>query len=205
MLILIVDNSPIGPYRPRITRFRKRLKELTKVSVKAVSFSSLRLERIKKLVDKSTALILGGFGTWIPREYYPIVYREEFTLIRESDKPILGICGGHQLMAIALGGAVEGQGYMVRGFKKIEILEYNPLFDGLNKFIIVYESHRDHVVKLPFDFKVAATSKYTKIEAMYSISRPLYGVQFHPERYNSRYTDGRIILENFWKIAKGLL
>ena len=61
------------------------------------------------------------------------------------------------------------------------------------------------MVKLPSNFKISATSKYTRVEAMYSIDRPLYGVQFHPERYNERHMDGRVILENFWKIAKGLL
>jgi anthranilate/para-aminobenzoate synthase component II len=32
-------------------------------------------------------------------------------------------------------------------------------------------------------------------------SAPLFGAQFHPENYDDAHPDGRIILENFFRIA----
>ena len=40
-----------------------------------------------------------------------------------------------------------------------------------------------------------------RFEAMRHGSRPLYGVQFHPERYSELHPDGRAILANFFRLA----
>lgn len=31
--------------------------------------------------------------------------------------------------------------------------------------------------------------------------RPLFGTQFHPEAYDESHSDGRVLLENFFRIA----
>jgi hypothetical protein len=42
---------------------------------------------------------------------------------------------------------------------------------------------------------------FAGIEAMRHRTRPLYGVQFHPERYTDDHPDGRAILANFFRLA----
>jgi GMP synthase (glutamine-hydrolysing) len=54
---------------------------------------------------------------------------------------------------------------------------------------------------LPEDFVRLAASEICAIEAMRHRTRPLYGVQFHPERYTDDHPDGRAILANFFRLA----
>ena len=73
--------------------------------------------------------------------------------ITKTNKPILGICFGHQLLADVLGGDVQKN---PRGW---ELGSYNvlltktgmkdPLFEGIDDDEIFYESHQDAVTKLP--------------------------------------------------------
>jgi GMP synthase-like glutamine amidotransferase len=39
------------------------------------------------------------------------------------------------------------------------------------------------------------------IQAMKHGRRIIYGTQFHPENYDDRHLDGKIILQNFFRIA----
>jgi GMP synthase-like glutamine amidotransferase len=48
-----------------------------------------------------------------------------------------------------------------------------------------------------------ADSEACRIQAIRHASRPLYGVQFHPERYSQRHPDGRTIMANFFGLAGG--
>ena len=120
--------------------------------------------------------------------------------IRELDVPIIGICLGHQLIARVFGGEV-GKGSM-GGYSEVEvrIVERDDLFAGIPGRIKVWASHMDEVKKLPEDFKVLAESDICKIEAMRHKTRPLYGVQWHPEVYHSQY--GVELYRNFVEICK---
>jgi len=200
-LILLVDNSPLGPYRYSMRRFRQLLQQLSGDEVKAVSFAQLAYRKGAQEALEAKALVLGGFGGWIPRRHYRLVYRPELRLIHRLQKPTLGICGGHQLLAVAFGGEVEGLGRRVRGFKPIEILERDPVLEGLPDTVLVRQHHHDHVSRLPEGFKLLASSSTTKVEAMKKIDAPLYGLQFHPERYDKAHPHGSIILSNFLRVA----
>ncbi len=196
-MILLVDNSPLGPHRYSTTRFRKLLKQLSGEEVKAVSFGQLAHRRVLKEASQAKALVLSGFGGWIPRRYYRFVYGPELRLIRTLQKPTLGICGGHQLLALAFGGSVEGSGRAIKGFQRIQILERAQIFEGLRETVFMRQNHHDHVPKLPEGFRLLASSTATKVEAMRHTSAPLYGLQFHPERFDKAHPDGSVVLSNF--------
>ena len=200
-MILLVDNSPLGPYRYSTTRFRKILKRLSEEDVKAISFGQLAYRRNRIEASQAKALVLGGFGGWIPRRYYGLVYRPELRLIRRFQKPTLGICGGHQLVALAFGGEVEGLRYTVRGFQSIQILERDPIFEGLPDMVFMRQHHHDHVSRIPEGFRLLASSTATRVEAMRHMSAPLYGLQFHPERFDKAHPDGGAVLSNFCRVA----
>lgn len=120
--------------------------------------------------------------------------------VKEIDLPILGICLGQQLMAEALGGAVDTGAHGGYAQIEIEIIEEDDIFAGLPQTISVWSSHSDEVSKLPPDFKLLARSKHCDIEAMRHKNRPLYGVQFHPEV--SHTGDGEDIFLNFLRVCE---
>ncbi len=66
---------------------------------------------------------------------------------------------------------------------------------------MVLEWHYCEVKKLPPEFVLLASNENCRIQAMRHASRPLYGVQFHPESYVETYPHGRTILRNFFRLA----
>ncbi len=96
-------------------------------------------------------------------------------------KPVLGICHGHQMLARALVGndACRKAKTPEFGWKTIQI-KVNPLFEGIVNPIFL-ESHYDEVCNLPDEFKIIAENNECKIQAFQYKNLPVWGVQFHPE------------------------
>ncbi len=201
-MMAIIDNSSLGPYRYGTQKFKRVLEKITGEEVQTLRFGNLDSKKAFKTIKEARALILGGFRAWVPIEQWQVPYAQEYRLVRETEKPLLGICGGHQLIALALGGSVEPLGRVVKGYRRVRVLEPDPLFNGLGNEITVLESHQDHVAKLPEGFKLLASSSDTRVEAMRSEKSLVYGVQFHPERHDKKRPEGREILKNFWLLAR---
>ena len=115
----------------------------------------------------------------------------------EEDVPLLGICLGHQIIALHFGGKVSKGDTAEYAKVEIRILYEDDLFRGLPGKISVWESHRDEVSDMPKDFISLAESDACKFEAIKHKERPIYGVQFHPEVEHT--PDGPNILKNFIK------
>jgi len=109
--------------------------------------------------------------------------------------PILGICAGHQFMAKHFGG--EAAPAKVPEFGKSVVTVHKPdiLFEGLPTTLEVWESHNDEVSALPKGFVALASSTNCRVQAMRSLNRPLFGLQFHPEVEDTQH--GYDIFRNF--------
>jgi GMP synthase (glutamine-hydrolysing) len=112
--------------------------------------------------------------------------------------PILGICYGMQLMCHALGGRVEN--HPVREFGRarcrlIPTKEADDLFTSVSRETQVWMSHGDQVATVSDQFVPLASTETCPHAAVKHRSRPLYGLQFHPEVTHT--PDGKAILANF--------
>jgi GMP synthase-like glutamine amidotransferase len=144
------------------------------------------------------ALILSGNVTdWV--EYSESELRELHHIIRDASLPILGLCGGLQLIGLAhhvpLGpmrvlragekdpNADYASGYLKEwGFKQVRVLQADPVFDGLQAPVFL-EAHYWELKEVPSGFELLASTDACRIQAIKQIGKPIYGTQFHPEAY----------------------
>src|SRR5262245_55232604 len=115
--------------------------------------------------------------------------------VLHMDVPILGLCYGMQLLCEELGGKVERHDQREFGRAAIDVVAASPLFDGLPAHMDVWMSHGDRVERLPPDFEVLAKSGNAPFAAVRHKSKPIYGVQFHPEVAHT--ARGKEMIRNF--------
>lgn len=207
MLVYLVDNTIDGQgVSPReIRAVLGRL--ISGLEILIEPFQHVSLERVRSL-RPSHIILSGQSHPW--DQYAAASLNGVFDVIKQASQPILGVCGGHQQIAIAHGaevglmGRVEpGEGYhgamRERGFLPIENTG-EGLFKGLAPEVTVWHNHCDEVKELPDGFRVTASNETCKIQAMQEKGRRVYGVQFHPELFDEEHPEGRHIVENFLKV-----
>lgn len=112
--------------------------------------------------------------------------------------PVLGICYGAQLTAKCFGGTVAKSDKREYGRAQLLIESDDPFVKGLDKTTQVWMSHSDSIKSLPNGFDLLATTESIPVAAFRkngTDTKPLYGVQFHPEVYHS--VQGKLLLRNF--------
>jgi len=117
------------------------------------------------------------------------------------DKPILGICYGLQLMAKLLGGSVGPGDIREDGPMDTVFIEDSALFEGFNGTQRVLMTHGDSVQTVPEGYVVSGRSG-SLISAIENPARKHYGVQFHPEVFQT--VRGVDIFRNFLFNIAGL-
>ena len=97
----------------------------------------------------------------------------KFSWIKSFDKPLLGICGGFQILGLIYGGKLKNKTEI--GFFEEKFFKN---FLGLKGEVEVYHLH-NNFVKFPKDFENFTTSEI--YQAVKHKTKSLYGVLFHPE------------------------
>jgi GMP synthase (glutamine-hydrolysing) len=113
----------------------------------------------------------------------------------ELGVPVLGICYGMQLLALELGGQVQGAEVGEFGRSELTVGEPGRLLHGTPREQTCWMSHRDAVFGAPPGFRALASSTASPVAAFESVERAVYGIQFHPEVVHTPY--GQQVLENF--------
>jgi len=113
----------------------------------------------------------------------------------DLDVPVLGICYGMQLACHLLGGKVLPSASREFGPATCHIQDANGLFAGVPSETIVWMSHGDQVQLVQGDFVSLAATDTCPMAATRHRTRPVYGLQFHPEV--SHTPQGGRILRNF--------
>ena len=170
------------------------------------------------------ALILAGGGDVDPSEFmeenhgsYDIDRprdQAELALVNRcvyENKPILGICRGHQVVNIALGGniyqdmndelvALHGQGPGGESkYHTVRIGQYTMLGDLYGAEMTVNSSHHQANRQFGQGFYATAWDEYGVVEAMQHSLLPIWTVQFHPEQMTGEHgeADGQKIFDFF--------
>ena len=155
------------------------------------------------------AIVLSG--TLRDFDYYKPEILENFAgFIRQTTAPVLGICGGHQLIGLSFGaGVITLDSREQREQRDNRITEYqyrlvritdpsDPIFAGIDnpqsspwqdytregRILRVWQNHGLQLDRLPEGFTLLATSYLCKNQMMVKRSdgQLIYSVQFHLEK-----------------------
>ncbi|MBQ9538419.1 MAG: glutamine-hydrolyzing GMP synthase, partial [Treponema sp.] len=121
--------------------------------------------------------------------------------ILNLDIPILGLCYGHQIMAVSLGGKVGRAEVGEFGIARLELNEAgrkSPLFNGVQKVSgtsQVWMSHQDAVLEPGEGFEVIGATKDCPFAALQNLAKKRFSLQCHCEVKDT--PEGNKIFENF--------
>jgi anthranilate synthase/aminodeoxychorismate synthase-like glutamine amidotransferase len=126
---------------------------------------------------------------------------EEVVRVFADRIPILGVCLGHQAIGEALGGVVSRSPVPVHGMRCRVHHDETGLFAGLPAPLWAGRYHSLCIVEksLPESLRVTARSDDGLVMALAHATRPLFGVQFHPESVLTE--SGHRLLSNFLTLA----
>lgn len=184
---------------------------LTKTEVETVSF-----KRVKDVLDVAGyhGIILSG-QPMSDESHTQKSVAKNFPWVRDVQVPLMGFCGGHQIIALAYGAKLiknkeaEPKGFFAAYAKTRylnDVILKGIRFGKHGNVFIVYNKHRDSVT-LPPGFACLAETDKCKNALMRHKKKLVYGAQFHPEdphyyvrkhKINSRTNqDSDSMVENF--------
>lgn len=111
--------------------------------------------------------------------------------VRDLQKPYLGLCLGHQLLADALDGECGVQKRPEIGISNVNLTNQasdDPLFRGIDSTIKCLQWHSVAVTRPPSDTVLLASSPDCEWQAM-RVGTNAWGIQFHVELQDSTITD----------------
>lgn len=127
-------------------------------------------------------------------------YEAVIRLVRTAAVPVLGICGGMQLIGRAFGVGLD-QGPPVIGRTVVRLARDVELFEEMPAEVALFQRHIYRLRSVPAGFAAIASSPRCPIEGIGHHDRAIYGMQAHLEFR----AEGRRILRRFLQVARGRL
>jgi anthranilate synthase/aminodeoxychorismate synthase-like glutamine amidotransferase len=111
--------------------------------------------------------------------------------------PVLGVCLGHQALALVCGGRIVAANALMHGKASRVTHDGRTVFSGLANPLVAGRYHSLAVERetLPGELEVSAETADGEIMGLRHRTHPLEGVQFHPESVLT--PDGPGLLSNF--------
>ncbi len=171
MRVLIIDNG--SSYLNNLTGLFSQ-HDCTVTSIEGLA---------KKQIEPGTLVVLSG-GHTLPVLWHNKYYAKELEIITSYDGPIFGICLGFELIAHAYYNHLS---LLPRRAHLKRIVTINS--EGRRYFSIpqftAFESHRFALRKSKHPIISLGTTK-NGIEIIRHATKPIFAVQFHPEKLPSR-------------------
>lgn len=175
MKILIINNN---------TNYLKEIKD----TFDKFNYEIINFEKIKyKDAEKFTHIILTGGKEKLDFERF----KEIIKIIKNSDKPLLGICFGHQLICKFFGTKIKKIKHR-KGNLKIKKIREDKIFKDLGDEIKIYENHEYVIKNIPKEM-ISLAESIDGNEIIKHKLKKIYGFQFHPEKTK----DGKKLIKNF--------
>lgn len=177
-------------------RLRERLATASGEAVEVAHYEEVQPQRLAR----ATSIVLSGStAPWSVRD--PDELDRLGEAVVSSGTPVLGICGGMQLLARFAGGRLATSRQPEHGFLPIRIKDRSDLLRGLPSEVHVFQDHDDEIVHLPAGFRVLASSRGCAVQAIADPARGWWGTQFHPEESNAEHPAGERVLRSFFTLA----
>jgi GMP synthase-like glutamine amidotransferase len=157
-------------------------------------------DAIPPLADFDLLVVMGGpMDVWQEKIHSWLVPEKAAIRrwVRELQKPYLGICLGHQLLADALGGKVSLMRQPEVGLSQVELSNdgsRDALFRGFGALLDTFQWHGAEITELPEGSKVLATNAACHVQAM-RWGKCAYGLQYHVEISDKTVGDWKLIPE----------
>ncbi len=160
--------------------------------------NTISLEEVKKINPDAIVISPGPGHPANPKDIGSCL-----DIIRESSVPLLGVCLGHQAIAVAFGGEVShSPSGPLHGKTSLIYHNSDGIYEGLPNPVVGGRYHSLAITKLPREFEVTARTQEGIIMGIKHKQRPIFGLQFHPESVLT--PEGLRIVENFLKLQKAV-
>lgn len=116
-----------------------------------------------------------------------------------KDKPLLGICLGHQVLALHFGARIEKFTPMHGKVSLVQKLHDSPLLAGIPDDFRVVRYHSLVVNNLPDCLIALVAAQDGCLMAFEHATMPVMGIQFHPEAHLSEF--GLKLLQNWLDVC----
>ena len=130
--------------------------------------------------------------------------QKDFGICKEvilyANKPILGVCLGHQGIAHFSGAEVIHAPEPYHGRLSPVVHNNQNVFEGIPQSFKVVRYHSLIVSSLPDCLRVTAKTNDGIIMGLEHLDKPFWGIQFHPESISTEYGDK--IIENFLSLSE---
>src|ERR671918_1315923 len=120
--------------------------------------------------------------------------------LENAEVPVLGVCLGHQALAHITGGAIAHAPEVMHGRLSRIHHDGRGLFEGVPQGFAAVRYHSLVVGAVPATLRVTAWTPDNVVMGLEHRTRPLWGVQFHPESISTEH--GRTLVRNFRDLTR---